>query len=148
MRLSLVLLSMALAVADAATRVAVLEVGPKSGMVHRTEVPCSTPASADGVISFWSAVHGYGHKLQQAGMTLVPDVFRKPEAGLVISVKNVDLDRLPLLHSLMSDEGLNGVVGQQGRVFNEFFISPIAWYKVLETTQAAPYRYDWIVNSR
>jgi hypothetical protein len=94
--------------ADAATRVAVIEVG-KSGTVRRTQ---STDAetSSEGVASFWSALHGYGNKLQYAGMTVVPDLFFRPSDGVVIGLTNVDLDTMPFTNSLMMQEGDNGVV--------------------------------------
>jgi hypothetical protein len=98
----------ALVSADAATRVAVIELG-KSGTVRRTTA-VNEQTSADGVSSFWSALHGYGRKLQHAGMTVVPDLFSRPESGVVIGLTGVDLDNMPNLNSLMTREE-NGVVG-------------------------------------
>lgn len=99
----------ALASADAATRVAVIELG-KSGTVRRTTAS-EIDTSAEGVVSFWSALHGYGRKLQHAGMSVVPDLFSRPESGVVVGLDNVDLDNMPHLNALMTKEGENGVVG-------------------------------------
>jgi hypothetical protein len=98
----------ALASADAATRVAVIELG-KSGTVRRS-TSASPQTSAEGVASFWSALHGYGRKLQHSGMTVVPDLFSRPEGGVVVGLTGVDLDSMPNLNKYMSEED-NGVVG-------------------------------------
>lgn len=105
-----VLLAVALALvsADAATRVAVIELG-KSGTVRRTTA-VNEQTSADGVTSFWSSLHGYGRKLQHAGMTVVPDLFSRPESGVVIGLTGVDLDNMPNLNAMMTRKE-NGVVG-------------------------------------
>ena len=97
-----------LATADAATRVAVIEVG-KSGVVRRTNA-VNPQTSVQGVASFWSALHGH-RKLQHAGMTVVPDLFSRPDDGVVVSLTNVDLDNMPTISGLMTSEGDNGVVG-------------------------------------
>jgi hypothetical protein len=102
------LAALALTTADAATRVAVIEVG-KSGTVRRTQSK-DAETTAEGVASFWSALHGYGRKLQHAGMTVVPDLFSRPSDGIVIGLTNVDLDAMPVTKSYMMEEGENGVV--------------------------------------
>lgn len=99
---------LALATADAATRVAVIELG-KSGTVRRTTA-VNEQTSADGVASFWSSLHGYGRKLQHAGMTVVPDLFSRPESGVVVGLTGVDLDTMPMLNEFMTQEE-KGVVG-------------------------------------
>lgn len=104
----LLAVALALVSADAATRVAVVELG-KSGSVRRTTA-VDEETTAEGVASFWSALHGYGRKLQYAGMTVVPDLFSRPESGVVIGLTGVDLDNMPNLNNLMSLEE-NGVVG-------------------------------------
>ena len=106
-----VLLAAALALtsADAATRVAVIELG-KSGTVRRT-TSTGSETSAAGVASFWSALHGYGRKLQHAGMPVVPDLFSRPESGVVVGLTGVDLDTMPYVNGLMTHEDENGVVG-------------------------------------
>mmetsp|Transcript_2554 Transcript_2554/g.5756 ORF Transcript_2554/g.5756 Transcript_2554/m.5756 type:complete len:318 (-) Transcript_2554:63-1016(-) len=90
---------------DAATRVAVIELGA-SGTVRRTTTASrNEETSVDGVASFWSALHGYGRKLQHAGMPVVPDLFSRPESGVVVGLtgSGVDLDHMPTLDSLMKN---------------------------------------------
>jgi len=90
---------------DAATRVAVIELGA-SGTVRRTTTASKMEeTSVDGVASFWSALHGYGRKLQHAGMPVVPDLFSRPESGVVIGLtgSGLDLDHMPTLNSLMKN---------------------------------------------
>lgn len=88
---------------DAATRMAVIDLG-MPGAVHRTTTAARQEVtSLDGVTSFWSALHGYGRKLQHAGMPVVPDLFSRPESGVVIGLtgSGLDLDHMPILNSLM-----------------------------------------------
>lgn len=96
---------------EAATRVAVIELG-KAGAVQRTnsQDPLTT---VSGVASFWSALHSPGTRLQRAGMALVPDLFNRADDGLVVGLKGsgVDLDVMPFVNSLLSDEGSHGVAG-------------------------------------
>ena len=101
----------ALSLADAGTRVSVIELG-SSGVVRRTNA-CDPLTSVSGVASFWSALHSPGRKLQHAGMTVVPDLFNKASEGLVVGLKGsgMDLDTMPFINSLMTEEGSNGVVG-------------------------------------
>jgi len=101
-------LALALASADAATRVAVVELG-SSGTVRRT-TSVDEQTTVEGVASFWSALHGYGRKLQHAGMTVVPDLFSRPQSGIVIGLTGVDLDSMPNLNDFMTHE-MHGVVG-------------------------------------
>ena len=69
----------------AATRIAVIEAGV-GGTVHRTT--STTPeTSVDGAASFVQAMHG--RKLQHAGMTVVPDLFKRADSGIVIGVSAV-----------------------------------------------------------
>jgi hypothetical protein len=106
----LALAASALSLVDAATRVSVIELG-KSGVVRRTTAR-DPLTSVSGVASFWSALHSPGRKLQHAGMTVVPDLFNKVNAGLVVGLKGsgVDLDTMPFVNSLLTEEGSNGVV--------------------------------------
>ena len=106
---SFIAAALAFASVDAATRVAVIEVG-KTGMVRRT-TSNNIDASPDAVVSFWSALHGYGRKLQHAGMPVVPDLFSRPDSGVVMGLTGVDLDTMPQLNAIMNEEGSNGVVG-------------------------------------
>lgn len=107
----LFLAALALATADAVTRVAVIELGP-SGTVHRTTSNYSQ-TSSEGVVSFLAAVHGGNgrRKLQHAGMTVVSDLFSKPDSGVVVSLSGVDLETMPQVDAIVSNEGEHGVVG-------------------------------------
>jgi hypothetical protein len=99
-------------VVDAATKVAVIELG-KGGTVRRTTAK-SIESSVDGVASFWNALHGSGRRrLQHPGMTVVPDLFRKADSSVVIGVSGsgIDLSTMPLVAGLVSEESKNGVVG-------------------------------------
>jgi hypothetical protein len=95
---------------DAATKIAVLELG-KGGTVRRTTSK-NTLSNVQGVASFWSAVHTRGRSLQQAGMTVVPDLFNKAESGVVFGIQGsgVDLDNMPFISNLLTEESGN-VVG-------------------------------------
>mmetsp|Transcript_9329 Transcript_9329/g.19374 ORF Transcript_9329/g.19374 Transcript_9329/m.19374 type:complete len:316 (-) Transcript_9329:60-1007(-) len=103
MKSAIALLATTLLSADAATRVAVVELG-SSGTVRRT-TSSSEAASVDGVASFWSALHGYGRKLQHPGMPMVPDLFSRPQSGVVIGLtgSGIDLDNMPTLESLLDE---------------------------------------------
>ncbi|KAI2506597.1 hypothetical protein MHU86_7807 [Fragilaria crotonensis] len=102
------LLFAALAVADGATTVAVLEFG-KHGCVRRTTAT-NTRTTVAGANSFFRALSGKG--LQQSGMTVVPDLFNKPDGMVVVGISGsgVDLNSMPILSNLVQSEG-NGVVG-------------------------------------
>jgi hypothetical protein len=95
---------------DAATKIAVLELG-KGGTVRRTTSK-NTLSNVQGVASFWSAVHSRGRSLQQSGMTVVPDLFNKADAGVVFGIQGsgVDLDNMPFISNLLAKESGN-VVG-------------------------------------
>lgn len=105
-------LALTASVVNAATRVAVIELGA-SGTVRQTSTASDLETSVDGVASFWSALHGYGRKLQHAGMPVVPDLFSRPDSGVVIGLTGVDLDNnMPTLSKLMNhEEEAQGVVG-------------------------------------
>ena len=106
--MKIVLLSLLVAAVSASTKVAVIELGA-SGTVHRTTSKSSF-TSVSGVSSFWNALHT-GSKIQEAGMTVVPDLFNKPDAGVVISFSGADIDNMPELTSLFESEGVKGVIG-------------------------------------
>jgi hypothetical protein len=95
---------------NAATKIAVLELG-KGGTVRRTTSK-NTLSNVQGVASFWSAVHSRGRSLQQAGMTVVPDLFNKADSGVVFGIQGsgVDLDNMPFVSNLLTEESGN-VVG-------------------------------------
>jgi hypothetical protein len=91
---------------NAATRVVVIELGANnggaSGTVRRT-TSNDLEASVDGVASFWSALHGYGRNLQHAGMPVVPDLFTRPDGGVVLGLSgSIDLDAMPTLKYLLN----------------------------------------------
>jgi hypothetical protein len=98
----------ALAVTDASTTVAVLEFG-KHGCVHRTTSK-NTQTTVAGAASFFNSLSGKG--LQDSDMTVVPDLFNKPDGVVVVGISGagVDLDAMPTLSNLVENEG-NGVVG-------------------------------------
>ena len=99
-----------LAGVDAATKIAVLEFGA-GGTVHSTTSK-NVDTTVAGVASFWGALHSDRRKLQHSGMPLVPDIFKKPESGVVIGLSGsgVDLDMMPYVSSLVSKQKGN-VVG-------------------------------------
>lgn len=88
---------------DAATRVAVIDLGVPGAIRRTTTAARQEETSVDGVASFWSALHGYGRNLQYAGMPVVPDLFNRPESGVVIGLtgSGIDLDHMPTLNRLM-----------------------------------------------
>jgi hypothetical protein len=91
-------------VTEAATRIAVIELG-SGGTVRRTNTASRLEeTSVEGVASFWSALHGYGRKLQHAGMPIVPDLFSRPDSGFVVGLtgSGVDLDHMPTLNGLLT----------------------------------------------
>jgi hypothetical protein len=96
--------------ADAAmTTVNVLEFG-KAGTVRRTQAK-SPETSVEGVISFWSALHeGGASQIQHAGMAVVPDLFRKPDTGVVVGITGSDVD-LYALESFSSLETIEESAG-------------------------------------
>jgi hypothetical protein len=109
MKTSLFIAAALAAVADASTTVAVLELG-KGGAVRRTTAK-RTDNTVSGVASFWSQLHG-GRLLQHAGMSVVPDLFNKPDSGLVLGLmgSGLDLAAMPTVSALVEKED-NHVVG-------------------------------------
>lgn len=95
---------LSLVAASATTRVAVLEFG-KGGAVRRTNVR-DPETSLHGVVSFWNALHRTGRRqLQYAGMSVVPGLFSKADAGIVIGLNGqVDMDQMETLASVLSEE--------------------------------------------
>jgi len=131
----------ALTAADAATKVAVIELG-KGGTVRRTTSK-STEASVEGVTSFWSALHSQGRrKLQQAGMTVVPDLFNKADSSVVIGLKGsgVNLDAMPSVNEMVSREGKQGVVGHMEIAGSQCdsLMSSVDDVEIAETPDVAP----------
>lgn len=114
---SLIALSLsALAIHTSATTVAVLELG-KGGTLHR--VGASTPTSStNGVLSFFQSVHeaksdGSQRQMratQYPGMTVVPDLFSRPNGGIVIGIYGEgmsSLDDMPMVSALLGEETLS-----------------------------------------
>lgn len=103
-----------LTAASATTKVAVLEVG-KAGTVRRTnEVNPETTVA--GVGSFWSALHTNRKQPIHEGLTVVPDLFRQPESGVVIGISAVELDveaQLPTAFGLMEKAPVMEVGGSR-----------------------------------
>jgi hypothetical protein len=125
---SLVVFALLSGAARAATKVAVLEFGAKRGTVRATtaaghppppgggEIFTTTPA---GVHSFWNALHrARGRGLQHAGMPLVPDLFAKPDLGIVLALKGdgVDLDHMPVVSGLVLEDGSGKASAVVGRM--------------------------------
>ena len=95
---------MYLTTASASTKVAVLEVG-KAGTVRRTN-SVDSGTTVEGVSSFWSALHTNRQQPPHAGLVVVPDLFRKPESGVVIGISGVDLNvetQLPTVFSMIAE---------------------------------------------
>jgi hypothetical protein len=107
---SALLSTLAACAVDAATKIAVIEFG-KGGSVRRTTAS-NADTTVDGVASFWAVLHQNRRNLQHAGMTLVPDLFKKPDNGVVIGISGsgVDLDTMPFIAGLVLEES-NDVVG-------------------------------------
>ena len=96
----LVFLGLSVCAVDAATKVAVLEFG-KGGSVRRTDSK-HAGTSVEGVASFWSALHVEGRNLQYPGMTVVPDLFKKADSGVVIGISGSQLSAMPSLSDLLN----------------------------------------------
>ncbi|KAL7461928.1 hypothetical protein ACHAXS_002337 [Conticribra weissflogii] len=120
--LSLGLAAMA-TMASADTQIAVIEFSPSGKQtVHRTTTPSNTSTPA-GVASFWNVMHRRTKRsVQHAGMSVVPDMFHKADAGIVIGIRGngADLAVMPTAGALLggsSDDvvGTIRVAGQVGR---------------------------------
>jgi len=113
-----------------ATTVAVLEVG-KGGVAHRTTSTAPTTSTA-GIASFWNSIHDEvngsakksGHRrtrfTQYPGMTVVPDLFSRPDGGLAIGLfgTGVDLKSMPTVAGILENPGAVGhfyVDGNNGK---------------------------------
>jgi|UniRef100_A0A6T7GVH7 hypothetical protein len=121
--------------ADAATTVAVMELG-KGGVAHA--IPSqSSRTTVSGVASFWNAMHtvipksnsgrrpAKAPRRQDSGMNLVPDLFSSPKGGLVVGIllntEDADamLTSMPTISKLLSsnDDSITGhfdLEGDQG----------------------------------
>lgn len=97
---------------SAETMVAVLEFGP-GGSVHRT-TSTAVESNSAAVSSLWTALHRPSSKRspkQYAGMTVVPDLFTKPHAGIVIELQGDSVKSMPTAMSLLDGEIEGNVVG-------------------------------------
>lgn len=114
--------------AEATTKIAVLDFG--NGRTVRRSEATSAETSIEGVVSFWSALHGQtSSNIQYAGMPVVPDLFRKPDSGVVIGISGsgVDFDSFPGFASLFEmDEtvGFMEVEGQRCQSLLNTFTKP------------------------
>lgn len=118
MKSLLLFLSLLICTADAATKVAVLEFG-KGGGVRRTDSK-HAGTSVEGVASFWSALHVEGRNLQYPGMTVVPDLFKKADSGVVIGISGSQLSAMPSLSDLLNkSKDVVGHMEVSGAAFNK-----------------------------
>jgi hypothetical protein len=94
--------------ASAETTVAVLEFGPGGSVRRTSSIDESTPAAA---ASFFAAMHrpSKAH-IQQAGMLLVPDIFNRADAGIVIGLSGAGVSSMSSAMDLLT-EGAADVVG-------------------------------------
>jgi MinD-like ATPase involved in chromosome partitioning or flagellar assembly len=99
----------AFSIVDAATTVAVLEFG-KSGSVRRT-LSSNSGTTVAGATSFFQSLSGKG--LQHSDMTMVPDLFHKPDGVVIVEISGAggNLHSMPVVSELLSNEGKNHVVG-------------------------------------
>jgi hypothetical protein len=103
------------AAVNAATQIAVLEFG-QGGTVRRASGQ-NAETTVEGITSFWSSLHHRkSSSLQYAGMPVVPDLFRQPDVGIVISISGngVDLSTLPGVASMFEMESAVGVLEVPG----------------------------------
>lgn len=99
------------------TSVAVIEYG--NGGTARRTTTTSPLTTASGVGSFWSSIHqgvkreGKPRRFskQHPGMTVVPDMFNKPDGGFAIGISGngVDLEAMPTVAALLNED--SGALG-------------------------------------
>lgn len=106
--ISLGLAAITAATASAETTVAVLEFGPGGSIRRTASIDESTPA---GAASFFSAMHtpSKAHR-QQSGMSLVPDIFNRADAGIVLGLSGSGVASMSTAMDLLA-EGAADVVG-------------------------------------
>jgi hypothetical protein len=137
-------------VSVSATTVAVLELG-RGGTVH--QVTASSPTSStNGVLSFLQTVHDATHDgnqrktraTQYPGMTVVPDIFSRPNGGVVIGIYGEgtkNLQDMPTVASFLSEEssskGYFHVEGDESRrLMRSINASPVKMAEFGETLSA------------
>ena len=110
MKVALSLLLTLTSVVDASTRIAVIELGV-GGSVRRISSK-SRAASVEGVSSFLKSMHGVRTN-QHAGMPVVPDLFKKADAGVIVGLSGnaVNMELMPSIADLFENEN-SYVVGQ------------------------------------
>ena len=116
MKTAAVIFLSALLAVEASTKIAVLEFG--NGKTVRRSEATSAETSVGGVVSFWSALHGQtSSNIQYAGMPIVPDLFRKPDSGVIIGISGsgVDFDSFPGFASLFEIEETVGFMEVEGQ---------------------------------
>lgn len=102
--------------AAASTKVAVLEIGSR-GLIQKSTTSASE-ATVEGVQAFWTSLHGKGNShhrsLVSPEIPVAGDLFRKPDAGIVVHVigNGVDMSDMPVLNEAV---GVIQVPGSQGR---------------------------------
>ena len=105
---------------SAETTIAVLEFGP-GGAVHRT-TSSITESNSAAVTSFWDVLHRptsssskyNSMSSQHAGMSVVPDLFKKADAGIIVGLQAESLQAMPTAASLLdvsSSASVDNVVG-------------------------------------
>jgi hypothetical protein len=137
-------------VSVSATTVAVLELG-RGGTVHK--VTASSPTSStNGVLSFLQTVHDASHDgnqrktraTQYPGMNVVPDIFSRPNGGVVIGIYGEgtnNLQDMPTVASFLSEEssskGYFHVEGDESRrLMRSINASPVKVAEFGETLSA------------
>lgn len=100
----------AVGVFSADTTIAILEFGP-GGSIHRTTTTTAAAdaTSAAAVASLWNTLHrpasssSPSQRQLQAGMSVVPDLFAKPDAGIVVGMHAESIKSMPTARSLLDD---------------------------------------------
>merc|ERR550539_986155 len=105
----------AIAIGVDATSVSVIEYG-SGGTVHRTTAT-APQTNASGVLSFMKSVHEVGNRksrrtrdTQYPGMNIVPNLFKRPNGGLLIEISgdSIDLAAMPTLAGLLDNDSSVG----------------------------------------
>jgi len=105
------------------TSVAILEFG-SGGTVRRTTAS-TIESTAAGVGSFWNVMHRRTKRsAQHAGMSVVPDLFNRADAGVVVGISgsSSDLTLMPTALSLLTNKvsaDVVGLINVHGQVGNE-----------------------------
>ncbi len=103
------------AIVSAETAIAILEFGP-GGSIHRTTSSAAADSTSAAVASLWNALHrpssSSSKRQLHAGMSVVPDLFSKPDAAVVVGMHAESLKSMPTARTLMDvDETVDNVVG-------------------------------------